>query len=180
MNLKFYQADAEYCEFLRQVDPCVPYIQDNKNTRPFVGVLLTVSGFDYFAPLTSPKPKHKSMKNQEDFMKINNGEWGAINFNNMIPIHPSCLAAVDMKICVTDSKTEIDYKNLLANQLSWCNSNKVRILTRAEKLYRMIVTKRARPELARRCCNFTVDEEQYRKYCTQHGLEIPKANEDNP
>ena len=173
MNLKFYQADEDYCDFLRQADPCVPYIQDEKNTRPFVGVLLTVSGLDYFAPLSSPKPKHKTMKNQVDFLKINGGEWGAINFNNMIPIHPNCLTAVDMKIIDTDNKSEKDYKNLLSNQLSWCNSNKVGILNRAEKLYQMIVTKKAWIELVKRCCNFPIDEEQYRKYCTLHGLEIP-------
>ena len=100
---------------------------------------------------------------------------GAINFNNMIPIHPSCLTAVDMKILETDSKAEQDYKNLLANQLSWCNANKTGILVRAEKLYNMIVTNQVWPELARRCCDFTIDEAQYRKYCTTHGLEIPES-----
>ena len=174
MNLKFYKADAGYCDFLREIDPCVPYIQDDKNTRPFVGILLTAGGLDYFAPLSSPKPKHKVMKNQIDFLKINSGEWGVINFNNMIPIHPSCLTVVDMKISETDSKFEKDYKNLLANQLSWCNANKAVILARAEKLYRMITTKRAWPELARRCCDFAADEKQYREYCAQQGLEMEK------
>ena len=175
MNLKFYRADAGYCKFLQEVDPCVPYIQDEKSIRPFVGVLLTVGGFDYFAPLTSPKPKHMSMKNRVDFLKINGGEWGAINFNNMIPIHPNCLIAIDMKISKTDDKTEKDYKNLLINQLSWCNSNKTRILSYAEKLYNMIVTKKAWPELMERCCDFLIDENQYRKYCSIYGLEIPES-----
>jgi protein AbiQ len=172
MNLKFFTVNNVYCEFLRKVDPCVPYIYDDKNTRPFVGIVLTVSGFDYFAPLTSPKPKHRSMKNQTDFLKINGGIWGAINFNNMIPIHPICLAEVDMNILATDDKAESDYKNLLVNQLSWCNANKDRIITQAEKLYHVIVAGKARPELAKRCCNFPLDEEQYRKYCELHGLDV--------
>lgn len=50
------------------------------------GILFTVNGFHYYAPLTSPKPKHLQMKNQIDFLKINQGQWGAINFNNMIPV----------------------------------------------------------------------------------------------
>ena len=108
MNLKFYRADASYCSFLRKVDPCVPYIQDDKNARPFVGIVLTVSGLNYFAPLTSPKPKHKSMKNQVDFLKINGGAWGAINFNNMIPIHQSCLIPIDLTILSTDNKADVD------------------------------------------------------------------------
>ena len=175
MNLRFYRADAGYCDFLRKADPCVPYIQDDKEMRPYVGIVLTVGGLDYFAPLSSPKPKHMSMKNQTDFMKINGGKWGAINFNNMIPIHPSCLTVVEMKILPTDDKAEIDYKNLLVNQLSWCNSNKAGIYSRAAKLYQMIVTKKAWPELAKRCCYFPADEEQYRKYCALHGLDMPET-----
>ena len=72
MNLRFYRADAGYCDFLRQTDACVPHINDDKNTRP------------------------------------------------------------------------------------------------------LIVEKKAWPELALRCCDFIIDEEHYRKYCTQHGLEMPK------
>jgi len=176
MNLKFFTVNNGYCEFLRKTDPCIPYIHDIKNIRPFVGMVLTVSGLDYFAPLTSPKAKHRNMKNQTDFMKINSGIWGAINFNNMIPIHPSCLAEVDMNILATDDKTETDYKNLLINQLSWCNANKGRIIAQAEKIYHVIVTGIARPELVKRCCNFPVDEEQYRKYCELHRLDVYKGN----
>jgi protein AbiQ len=177
MSLKFFCADAEYCDFLRQTDACVPHVHDDKNTRPFVGILLSVNGIDYFAPLSSPKSKHKGMKNQVDFLKIKGGEWGAINFNNMIPIHPSCLTAVDMKISEKDDKAEADYKNLLSNQLSWCNSNKAGILSRATKLYQIIVNKQARPELAKRCCDFLKDEEQYRAFCVLHGLEIARTKQ---
>ena len=176
MNLKFFTANNGYCEFLRKVDPCVPYIHDDKNIRPFVGIVLTVNGFDYFAPLTSPKLKHRGMKNQTDFMKINGGIWGAVNFNNMIPIHASCLTEVDMNILATDNKAESDYKNLLVNQLSWCNANKDRIIIQAKKLYHVIVTGKARSELVKRCCNFTLDEERYHEYCELHGLDILKNN----
>ena len=58
-------------------------------------------------PLTSPKPKHLHMKNQIDFLKIKGGEWGAVNFNNMIPVHPGSLKKVEMKILETDSKQDI-------------------------------------------------------------------------
>ena len=165
-------ADAGYCDYLRKVDPCVPNMQDDKASRPFVGVLLTVGSINYFAPLTSPKPKHKTMKNQIDFQKIKNGELGAINLNNMIPIHPYCLTVVDMNILESDDKAEKDYKNLLVNQLSWCNSNKDEILNKATRLYKMITTGKAWPELAKRCCNFSIDEKQYQKYCALHRLDM--------
>jgi len=52
MSLRFYQADAAYCEFLRESDPCVPHVSNEKNTRPFVGVLLIIGTLKYFAPLS--------------------------------------------------------------------------------------------------------------------------------
>ena len=53
------------------------------------------------------------------------------------------------------------------------NINKAAILARAEKLYKLIVTKKARPELVKRCCNFTSNEEQLSKYCAQYKLDVP-------
>lgn len=94
VNFSFYTADARYCDYLRKTDPRVPYTMDGKSTRPFVGIVLCIGSFQYYAPLTSPNPKHLHMKNQLDFLKINHGQWGAINLNNMIPIHPDNLAKV--------------------------------------------------------------------------------------
>ena len=51
---------------------------------------------EYFAPLSSPKPKHKNMKNTLDFFKIKNGELGAVNFNNMIPVNKNNYSLVDL------------------------------------------------------------------------------------
>ena len=168
MNFSFFRVDAEYCDFLRKQDPCVPYTMDRKSIRPFVGLVFSVNGFSYYAPLTSPKPKHLRMKNQVDFLKINQGVWGAINLNNMIPVHPMSLKKVDMKITDTDTKEDVAYKSLLSNQLSWCNSNRETILKRAKKLYEMIVSGKAWASLAGRCCDFSLDEQQCERYCQMH------------
>lgn len=40
----------------------------------------------YFVPVSSPKDKHLKMKNPVDFMKLDKGALGAINFNDMIPV----------------------------------------------------------------------------------------------
>lgn len=160
MNFSFYTVDTAYCDFLRKTDPCVPYTMDKKSIRPFVGIVLSVNGFYYYAPLTSPKTKHVHMKNQIDFLKIKDGEWGAINFNNMIPVPPECLKKVEVKILDTDIKPDIDYKNLLSNQLSWCNSHKDAIMNQAEKLYNTIINGKAWGNLAGRCCDFHLDERQ--------------------
>ena len=61
MKFSFYRADALYCDYLRKSDPCVPYTMDQKEARPFIGIVLTLNDYDYYAPLTSPKPKHLHM-----------------------------------------------------------------------------------------------------------------------
>ncbi len=167
MKFSFYTVDPQYCDYLRQYDPCIPYTMDQKSIRPFVGIVFSINGFQYYAPLTSPKPKHLHMKNQVDFLKINRGEWGAVNFNNMIPVPSECLAKVQMKILDTDSAQETAYKNLLSNQLSWCNANRETILKQAQKLYQIITGGRAWGNLAGRCCNFALDE----KYCKAYSRE---------
>ena len=170
MGFSFFKADALYCDFLRKEDPRVPYVMDEKSTRPFVGIVLSVNGFHYYAPLTSPKRKHLKMKSQIDFLKIKRGEWGAINLNNMIPVPPECLQKVELAILETDSKVDIAYKYLLRNQLSWCNANRDMILKQARKLYRMVIDGRAWESLASRCCNFALDEQRCAAYCREHSL----------
>ena len=72
MRFSFYTIDTSYCNFLRQFDAKVPHTLDKKSSRPFVGIIFSIMDFKYYAPLTSPKPKHLKMSNQIDFLKINN------------------------------------------------------------------------------------------------------------
>ena len=82
-RLKLYKVEAEFLDLLREIEPKVSLL---KERRPFLGILIKLDEFNYLAPLTSPKIKHKSMKNSEDFIKIDSGNYGAINLNNMIPV----------------------------------------------------------------------------------------------
>lgn len=177
MNFSFYLVDADYCDYLRKSDPRVPYTMERKAIRPFVGIVFSVNHVHYYAPLTSPKPKHLRMKSQVDFLKIKNGEWGAINFNNMIPVHPGSLTKVNMKILETDSPEDKAYKNLLSNQLSWCNSHKESILKQAEKLYHLIVDGKAWDTLVSRCCNFALDETLCITFVNEHFADEVKPTE---
>ncbi|MCL2427143.1 MAG: type III toxin-antitoxin system ToxN/AbiQ family toxin [Oscillospiraceae bacterium] len=108
--LSLYKPNIEYCEYLRTHDPRIAKVSDDKKRRPFIGVLLIVNEMHYLAPMTTPKPKHKKMKNQIDFLKINGGEYGAINFNNMMPVSEPFFDKIDLKITKQDSIDEIKYK----------------------------------------------------------------------
>lgn len=125
---------------------------DNKENRTFICVVIKINNINYYASLTSPKPKHLKMKNQMDFLKIDNGKLGAINFNNMIPVNDTNLSKIEIS-----SIEDIQYKKLLENQLSWCNKiqNIKNILVKAEKLYKYITNDNCKNiNMKERCCAF--------------------------
>lgn len=94
--MRFYHIQDQYIQFLKQYDDT---IEANKNNaRPYIGVVLQINDIKYYAPLTSPKAKHRKMKNGKDFRKIKSGEYGAINFNNMIPVPDCVLISIDFKM----------------------------------------------------------------------------------
>ena len=167
MRLKLYTIDAEYCNYLRSVDLRVSDVQGQKSGRPFVGVVLSVNGVDYFAPLSSPKPKHLKMPDSIDFIKIKKGEWGVINLNNMIPVQCSWITEVNHCAESTDAKKDKDYKTLIENQLTWCNSNKQHIQSSAARLRDVVVKGYAPLKLVSRCCDFLELEKACVKYKQQ-------------
>lgn len=59
-SFKLVKVDYKYCDYLRNFDNKVPYNAGIKDLRPFIGVLFTIDKCEYFAPLSSPKPKHKN------------------------------------------------------------------------------------------------------------------------
>ena len=163
-RIGFYTIDTDYCDYLRKFDSKVPYTMDSKQTRPFIGILLTVNENTYYAPLSSPKPKHLKMKNQIDFIKINSGKWGAINLNNMIPVHHSLATKVDPNHLQRTYNIQA-YGNLLQNQLTWCNLNKSLIISKAEKLYYSVINNKCK--IAQRCCDFSLLEQKCQEYSIQ-------------
>ena len=164
MGLSVYTVDIAYCTYLRNIDSKVPDNSGHKSNRPFIGVVLEIDGVHYYAPLTSPKPKHLQMKNQPDFHKINGGVWGAINFNNMIPVPQNCLHPVDLKIYPTDSKADKDYKNLMIDQITWCSANASTLLKKAAKLRQLVVNAAEENILTKRCCDFSALEQACQNY----------------
>ena len=167
MEFNFYNINSNYCDYLRNYDKNIPYTMDNKATRPFIGIVIKIEHINYYAPLTSPKEKHLKMQNQIHFLKIDNGNLGAINFNNMIPVTEDNISKIEIK-----NIQDKDYKNLLENQLSWCNKkqNKQNILDKAKKLYDYINNPNNIKNVDRwekikyRCCDFKKLEQLAKVY----------------
>lgn len=166
-SFSFVLVDAQYCNYLRQFDSRVPYNMNNKINRPFVGILFSINNIEYYAPLSFPKPKHLTMNNQVDVIKINNGQYGIINLNNMIPVHINSTSLINIKINPNDTPNDKRYKNLLLNQLIWCNKNANKIIKQANRLYNMIINNKAWDKLADRCCNYIACENALKQYCVR-------------
>lgn len=125
------------------------------------GIVLEINNINYFAPLSSPKEKHKTMKTSLDFIKINNGRNGIINLNNMLPVPLECCNQINIEKEIIKNKK---YGLILKYQYLWCNENKEQILKKANKLYNLIVFNKANINLKNRCCDFKNLEEMYNKF----------------
>ena len=159
MKLELYKADLDYCNYLYNYDNKVPMLFNNKENRPFIGVVLCVNGLNFFAPLTSPKEKHALMENQKDFIKIDDGKLGGINLNNMIPIPTRYLQEIYL-----EDIEDIRYAKMMYMQIKWINQNKLRIENKARNLYFLITQKLAEEKLLNRCCNFKLLESKCYEY----------------
>lgn len=159
-KLNLYHIDMKYIRDLANVDDKVMSVspQTKKSNRPFVGIVVICDNKEYCIPLTSPKPKHKNMKNDKDFSKIfdkNGNLIGAINFNSMIPINNDVVSKIDISISQNDNPKDKAYKNLLNDQLDWCNKNRDSIINKANKLYSIVTeTPDKMRNLTNRCCDF--------------------------
>ena len=143
-----------------------------KANRPFIGIVFKVNNKEYFAPLSSPKEKHKGMKTNIDFFKIDKGNLGIVNFNNMIPVinNDLCRNKLDLEMLSKSLNTDyIKYFRLLKNQLEYCEKNKNIILAKAEKIYN-IFTKNldklseSQKKMYRRVNNFKVLEHASKEF----------------
>lgn len=162
-NLKIVRVDSDYCDYLRKYDSKVMYNKNEKELRPFIGLLFKIDTCEYFAPLSSPKPKHEKMKNTIDFFKIKEGKLGAVNFNNMIPVNERNYSLINLNRKDLNSD-ELKYQKLLQEQLDWLNSNYIQVRNKSSKLYELYNNGRLPLNIRARCCNFKMLEEKCLEY----------------
>lgn len=168
-NLIIVRVNNKYCDYLRQFDFRVPYNKDKANLRPFIGILFNIQDKEYFAPLSSPKTKHLSMKNNLDFIKIAKGTYGAINFNNMIPVKKNNYEIINLNESC-HSIEEKQYQELLINQYTWLNINMRLVKNKAANLYKLYTENKLPSNIKARCCNYLLLEEK----CDLYQKEIAK------
>ncbi len=164
-KLNFYIIDDNYIQYLSQFDKHIAYNKNQK--RPYIGVVIIVDGHYYFAPLFSPKPKHKTYKDNLTFFRIRNikakKDLGIVRFSDMIPVPQECIYLLDIK------NKSYGYKRLLSEQYTYINQtvNKQKILEKSERLYHIVTNSHKNKyskfykELS---CNFKLLEERSLEY----------------
>lgn len=167
INLQIVRINSDYCDYLRSFDDKIVYNKYDKELRPFIGILFEIDNYKYFAPLSSPKDKHKKMKNMIDFLKIKNGELGAVNFNNMIPVTNKNYSLIDLNKKMSKTE-EVKYQKLLKEQLIWLNSHYNQVKNKSFKLYQLYNSGKLSQNIKERCCNFKLLEEK----CLEYNKEI--------
>lgn len=158
-NIKFYEVDNKYIDYLL---PVAPHLFRNKklgqqNERKYIGVVLTVNGMDYFAPLSSFKDKHRKMSDSLDFIKIK--DYAVINLNNMFPVKTGLYTYVD----ISKERNE-KYKSLLISEYRFIKSIQVKIRKNASALYNHKVNCGNSTPLSKRCNDFKALEKACSEY----------------
>ena len=156
-SIRIYEIKNEYIHYLGNYQKHIFVQNDGKQRRKHIGVVLQIHGMQYFAPLSSHKPKHKHMKETIDFLKIK--EWAVINLNNMVPVPKSQIVEINI-----NNEKDLSYKYLLQAESREVNKQRNRIRKNAMIVYNHKLLYGNSTALAKR----TNDFEQLEKLCREY------------
>ena len=157
--LNIYEIDPDYIRYLSGFEEHLfrnKKISQNFN-RKYVGIVLSINGFDYFAPLSSFKEKHKRMSETLDFIKI--GQYAVINLNNMFPASIESCKQINF-----NEIQDLNYKNLLRSEYRIIRKKAALILNNANEVYRHKLINDGKSKLSQRCNDFKLLEEKLKEY----------------
>ena len=142
-KLKLYTVDEDYINYLSSFDSRVMYGSSRtyKKDRKYLGVVLKINDFEYFAPLSSPKDTDYFYKKGVRQVKqstipivrlvAENGDLlGKIKLNNMIPVKNEDLILYDI-----NGDNDKKYKALVSKEMICIRKSKNEIVKSAFVLY---------------------------------------------
>lgn len=169
-KLKWYIANKEYVNYLRQFDEKVENIDYNTKLKPYIGILITINEFNYYVPISSAKEKHYKIREGMDFIKLiqDSKIIGVLNLNNMIPISDENVKVLKYKEIENyrdfDSyKQRTLYISFLSFELNLINDKMEKIKKSAMKLYNERINNPT-SNVSKRCCNFKLLEQKCIEY----------------
>ncbi len=144
MAIRIVEINEEYVNYLKKF--FFSTMLDNKvnvrkRSRKYVGILIHISDYNYFAPLSSPKlsdyNSDETIKKSTiivfrmiDKSKGNTRLLVLIKLNNMIPVPDESILEYDV-----DKELDLTYKALVQDELTCIQRNTTRIQQAAKRLY---------------------------------------------
>lgn len=129
--LKFYDIDPAYADYLRGFDPRIPKISYGTNNKFVCGIVLSVSGYGYFAPISSNTTKQQTnMLIKDDAGKA----LSSIKFSFMLPAPGGVITPKDFKAV---RAVDPAYADLLEKEYEFCRRNEGDIRNKAMKVYQI-------------------------------------------
>ena len=159
MSIRFYEVSEDYIDYLSNFDEHFFHnSQDNqRHSRKYIGVVFSIENTKYFAPLSSFKEKHKTMKSSVDFLKV--GNYAVINLNNMFPVPDGLYSSVDFH-----KEKDIQYRRLMMNEYRIIKKMQDKILKNARIVYNHKLNEGNTTSLGKRCNDFTRLESACARY----------------
>jgi hypothetical protein len=155
-HLKIYIINDKYILYLSSFDSRIYHNKNGK--RPYLGIVIDLKDIKYFVPMVSPKKKHKKMKNNLDFHKIEGGKYGALNFNAMIPVGNEDYNLMDFSSLEKYRVTQMN------DQLKWFQLNKDLIIQKANNIRHRFLNNSLPKPIKERCLNFIILEEKLKEW----------------
>lgn len=148
--LRFYDVEPAYANYLRQFDNRIPNITYSENNKFVCGIVLSIAGHNYFAPISSNKARQQT----NILIQDDNGiVLASIKFSFMFPAPYS---AIKMKNFRAIRATNPAYADLLEKEYEFCKKNEQTIRDKAMKVYRIGLN--VNHVLHKHCCDFRLLE----------------------
>ncbi len=166
--MNWYVVDKKYIQYLTNYDSHVGYADYGNHLKLHVGILLSISKYQYYVPISSAKPKHRKMSNSLDFHKLQdesaNHLYAVLNLNNMIPVPKQCITQLKYNQIESfrhfiSEKEKTDYIYLLQKEKYIIDQSQNILHEKALKLYQKCIS-HPTSSFAMRCCNFKLLEEK--------------------
>lgn len=167
--LKFYDVDENYIKYLKTIDRQIPNIGYAKNNKFICGIVLSINGFNYYAPIS-----HNTEKYRTSFLILDKHSRiiSSIRFCFMFPAPFDVLIEKNFR---TISNSDSKYTDLLAIEYEYCLANESKILTKAQSVYSIGCNKKH--TLNYTCCDFELLEKKmggYAEYLTKQEVATTK------
>ena len=157
-TLKFYTVNEDYIDYLSKFDSHVSWNKEQK--RPYVGIVLRVENYLYFAPLYSYKVGYDKYKDNPSFIRVEDRKGknvSIIRFSEMLPVPETAIKLLDF-----NSRGD-KYRDLLQAESNFINDNKNVIYSKAKKIYKNVVHIKI-PFFISNSCDFELLEQKLKEY----------------